>query len=168
METTKAVDNIYLFRIKGTAGDAWKLAFQTEGSTEESREYSTDPTKDGNVKSAGAYEGSHSLTSFMAKDDQHVRDLQALVRKDNPGKLEVWELDRSDIDSATTIEGDYSVDVVTSVSKSSGAEGNVELSFETEVDGKVKAGTVDVTPELLTILQTLADEQTFEQPTTAV
>ena len=63
-----------------------------------------------------------------------------------------------------TIPGDYSTDVVTSFSKSAGADGNVEVSIETEVEGTIISGDVTVTPELLAILQKISEEQAFVQP----
>ena len=164
MDLVQAIDLIYLFRIQGEEGNAWKVAFQTDGTQDETRNYETTPTKDGAKKTAGDYEGSHSLTSLLAKGDEDIRKINNLVRKDNPEKLEVWEIDRSDIAEETTIPGDYSTDVVTSFSKSAGADGNVEVSIETEVEGTIISGDVTVTPELLAILQKISEEQAFVQP----
>src|SRR5699024_678546 len=125
-EAVQAVDMIYLFRVLGEEGNAWKVAFQTDGETSESRDYDSEATKDGTQKSAGAYEASHSITSFLAKKDEYIKKLKQLVRNSSPGKLEVWAIDRSDLDGAETLPGEYSVDVVTSVDTSSGADGNVE------------------------------------------
>lgn len=164
MSTVSAINNIFLFRIEGESGNAWKLAYQTDGSTDESREFTTEPTKDGNVKSAGAYEGTHSLTSYLAQGDEYVRELQQLVRDDDPKRLELWEINRTAIEEGSTIPGDYSTDFVNNVGKSAGSDGNVEVTIETEVDGKVIAGEVEVTPELLAILQTISEDQEFVQP----
>ena len=86
------------------------------------------------------------------------------MRKANPERLEVWEIDRSDVAEETTIPGEYSTDVVTSVSTSAGSEGEVEVSFDTEVEGTIISGEVNVTPELLAILQLISEEQVFVQP----
>lgn len=167
-EAVKAVDIIYLFRIQGEAGNAWKLGLQTDGSTSESRAYETTQTKDGSTKTPGAYEATHSITSYMVKGDPTIKKLRQLVRDDNPKKLEVWEINRSDINDTNTteIDGEYSLDSVTSVSISAGAEGNVEVSIETEVNNTVVSGSVTVTPELLAILKTISEDQEFVQPTT--
>ena len=164
METVKATDIIMLFRIKGETGDAWKVGLQTDSSTDESRTYETTQTKDGARKSAGAYEGTHSVTALLPKGDEYIARIKDLVRKPNPEKLEVWEIDRSDIAEETTIPGDYSTDVVTSVSTSAGSEGEVEVSFETEVEGTIISGEVNVTSDLLAILQLSSEEQEFVQP----
>lgn len=165
MDTVQAINKVFLFRILGEEGAAWKLAFQQDAETEESRDYDTEPTKDGNVKSAGQYEGSHSLSSFLAKGDEMLPKIKKLVRDENPGKLEVWSVDRTDIENDTTIGGEYSVDVVTSVSESAGAEGKVEISIDTEVEGTIVSGEVDVTPELKELLKLINHEREFVQPT---
>ena len=168
METVKASDIIMLFRIQGEEGNAWKVGLQTDSSTDESRTYESTPTKDLTIKSPGAYEGSHSVTALLPKGDEYIARIKNLVRKANPERLEVWEIDRSDIAEETTIPGDYSTDVVTSFSKSAGADGNVEVSIETEVEGTIISGDVTVTPELLAILQKISEEQAFVQPTEEV
>lgn len=164
METVKASDIIMLFRIQGEAGNAWKVGLQTDSSTDESRTYESTPTKDLTIKSPGAYEGSHSVTALLPKGDEYIARIKNLVRKANPERLEVWEIDRSDIAEETTIPGEYSTDVVTSVSTSAGSEGEVEVSFDTEVEGTIISGEVNVTPELLAILQLISEEQAFVQP----
>lgn len=164
MDLVQAIDLIYLFRVEGDNDSAWKLGYQTEGSTEETREYESEPTKDGTRKSPGAYEGTHSVSSFMESDDKYVKKLKELVRAKNPERLEVWEIDRTDIDDKDTIPGDYSKDYVTSVNRESDSEGDVELEIETEVDGTIVSGEVEVTDELKEILQQISEEQEFVQP----
>lgn len=165
MDLVKAIDKVFLFRILGEEGDAWKIAFQTDAETDESRDYDSEPTKDGVVKSAGAYEASHSLSSFLAQGDEYINQIKELVRHAN-GKLEVWEIDRSNLDEET-IPGEYSVDVVTSVSSSAGPEGNVEISIETEVEGAIVSGDVNVDERLRAILRQINAEREFVQPMTA-
>lgn len=166
MDKVKAIDELFLFRIQGEEGNAWKIAFQTDASTDETRNYDTEPTKDGSITTAGAYEATHSLTAFLAVGDTYVKDLKELLRAENPGKLEVWEVDRTTLEEGTTISGDYSIDYVTNVNSAAGSEGNVEISIETQVDGNIIAGEINVTAELITILQKISATQTFEQPTT--
>lgn len=40
----------------------------------------------------------------------------------------------------------------------------MEISFDTEVEGTIVSGEVNVTPELLAILQLISEEQEFVQP----
>lgn len=166
MDTVQASDIIMLFRIEGETGNAWKVGLQTDSSTDESRTYESTPTKDGTKKSAGAYEGTHSVSALLPQEDEYIARIKDLVRKPSPEKLEVWEINRSNIADATTIPGEYSRDVVTSVSTSAGSEGEVEITFDTEVDGTIVSGEVNVTPELLAILQLISEEQAFVQPMT--
>lgn len=162
----KAADRLFLFRIEDAAGDAWKIAYQTDTSTSESRTYDSNETKDGPIKVAGAYEASHSLTSFISASDTYITSLKELVRE-GEGRLEVWEIDRGALDSDTspaTISGDYSVDVVTNISTSAGAEGYVEVTIDTEVEQGILTGSINVDDTLKALLVRLSDEFTFEQP----
>lgn len=167
MELVSAVDLIALFRLEGDVKNAWKLGFQTDTSADESRTYETTPTKDRNVKSPGAYEATRSITALLAKGDTQIRMMKEQVRAKSPKRLEVWLIDRSDIDDSetTTLPGDYSIDVITNVSPSAGTDGNVEYSIETEVEEGVVSGEVTVTPELRAILSEIANELEFVQPT---
>lgn len=168
MDLVQAVDIIYLFRIEGEENDAWKVAFQTDGNADESRNFDTTETKDGAKKTAGSYEGKHSISALLGSGDKLIPKIKGLVRKKNPEKLEVWEINRTGIADETTLPGEYSTDVVTSISQSAGSEGNVEVSIETEVEGTIRSGAVKVTPSLLAILQEITEEQDFVQPMTDV
>lgn len=169
MSTIKAVDKLFLFRVEGETGNAWKVAYQTDASTSESRSYDSAETKDGTVKAAGAYEASHSLTSYLKAGDTYITKLKGLVRNAD-SRLEVWGIDRTDIsiESSTTLPGEYSIDVVTSISESAGADGNVEVSIETEVEKGIISGEVTVDAPLKELLTRISDEFEFEQPTTGV
>lgn len=168
--TVKAVNKLFLFRVEGETGDAWKVAYQTDASTSESRSYDSTETKDGTVKAAGAYEATHSLTSYLKSGDTYIAKLKELVRKAD-SRLEVWGIDRTALvelpeggTDPTKIPGEYSVDVVTSVDESAGADGNVEISIETEVEKGIISGDVTVNAALKALLTRLADEFEFEQP----
>lgn len=167
-----AKDLTALVRIEGDDASATKLAYLTDTSTSESRSYDTTATKDGSVKTAGAYEGTHSLTAHMATGeggDYARRIREECVRASQPKRLEVWVVDRTGIDEETlTIGGDYSLDYVTTFNTSAGSEGSVELSIETEIDNTPKYGQVTVTPELLELFKTIVEEQEFVQPTQEV
>ena len=167
MSTIKAVNKLFLFRIEGEAGNAWKVAYQTDASTSESRAYDSNETKDGTVKAAGAYEASHSLTSYLKAEDTYITKLKGLVRDAND-RLEVWGIDRTELMDGvvepTELNGEYSIDVVTSISESAGADGNVEVSIDTEVEKGIISGKVDVTEELKALLVSIAEEFEFEQP----
>lgn len=154
---------IYLMRVRGDSGSAWKLAYQTDRDTSESREYDSTPTVDGSVKSGGTYEGSHSIGSLLAKGDTDIPKIKSLVREG--GELELWKIDRTDLNGEGNLPGEYSINIVTELSSSAGPEESVELSLELEVsEGTILDGEVIVTPGLRAMLQTLSDEVEFVQP----
>lgn len=183
MSAIKAVNKLFLFRIENEAGNAWKVAYQTDTSTSESRAYDSNETKDGVIKAAGAYEASHSLTSYLQDGDSYVGKLKDLVRKADK-RLEVWSIDRTALlqeeadpeeqteqggndgngDEELTIPGEYSIDVVTNVSESAGSDGNVEITIDTEVEKGIVSGNVEVSQELRNLLVRIADEFKFAQP----
>ena len=74
METVLGNDKILLFRILGEEGNAWKLAFQTEHTSSESRDFTSEQTKDGAVTSPGAYEATYSVTSYLKKGDNYIQE----------------------------------------------------------------------------------------------
>ena len=161
--SVSGVNIVYLMRVKGEAGAAWKLAYQTDRETSESREYDSTPTVDGSVKSGGTYEGSHSIGSLLSKSDKDIPKIKGLVR--NGGELELWKIDRTNLNDGGNLPGEYSVNIVTEISSSAGPEESVELSMELEVsEGTIIDGEVIVTPELKSMLQTLSDEVEFVQP----
>lgn len=167
MAIIDGINIIYLLRVKGDKGDAFKIAYQTEGSREESRSYETTATKDGAIKTAGAYEGSHSLTCLLAEDDEYIQKLEDLVRVDSPKQLEVWRINRNSMAEADTTElpGEYSLDRVTSISSSEPTEGSVEISIESEIEIKPIRGKVKVSEKLKALLAQISAEQAqFLQP----
>ena len=170
MRPVQGINKLFLFQIEGDAETAFKVAFQRDHSTEESRSYDTEGTIDGNIKVTGDYEASHSLTTFEAHGDTLVKRIrEECLRDRNPKRLKVWELDRTELpevgDESSTIPGDFSLDVVTSMPKSSSYDGSVEITIDTEVEGTIVSGEVTVTEELLDILkQTDAQLREFEQP----
>ena len=91
----KGIDSILLFRLLGEASkaDGAKLAFQTEHSTEKSRDTNSVKTKDGVLQSVGGIEVSITATTIMAEDDELVAKLETAMDK---GELvEVWEIEKN-------------------------------------------------------------------------
>lgn len=159
------VKQIVLFRILGDEGNAWKVAFQTEDESEESRDYDAEQTKDGSVSSPGGYEATKAVTAFLQKDSEELPRLQGAIR--NPDQMELWNLDTTDAEAedTSTIPGEYSICNMTSLSISNPTDGKVEVSMDFDVDGKPVNGRAEVTPELLSMIQSLEDEIEFVQPT---
>lgn len=157
-------NKLLLVRVEGKSGNAWKPAFQTEHSFDESRDFESDPTKDGSVLSPGEYEGSLSFTVFQKVGDDQIKDLKTQVRNPNPDRLEVWEVDTTDMSKAT-VPGVYAKTYINSVNGSNPTDGKVEYSIDAQVDGYPIDGEINVTPALKALVETLAEEQEFVQPT---
>ena len=79
----KGIDSILLFRLLSEASkaDGAKLAFQTEHSTEKSRDTNSVKTKDGVLQSVGGIEVSITATTIMAEDDELVAKLETARSK---------------------------------------------------------------------------------------
>ena len=155
-----------LFRsIEGdTSQNAWKVPYQTEHDFSESRDFETTETKDGSVSSAGAYEGTISLTALAKQGGETIQQLKEVLRERSPRKVEVWEIETVDVDEETTIPGEYMVCNLTDLSSSAPTDGNVEITLDFTVEGRPQVGDVNVTPQLLAIVQQASDEQEFVQP----
>lgn len=164
MDTISGQDKILLFRILGEEGNAWKLAFQTEHTSSESRSFTAEQTKDGAISSVGAYEASYSVSSYLKKGDNYIQELKQAIREVK--QIELWDINTIDADVETVLEGDYSVCNLTSIDFSNGSEGSVEASLELQVQGVPITGEVSVTPELINIIRRIEEERAFVQPTT--
>lgn len=154
---------ILLVKVEGDEGNAWKPAFQTEHDLDESRDFESDQTKDGNVLSPGQYEGTLSFTVFQKVGDDRIKSLKTQVRSENPDRLLVWEADITDM-SGEKIPGTFAAVYVNSVNGSAG-EGKVEYSIDAQVDGTPVDGEINVTPALQELVSTLETEKAFLQPT---
>ena len=159
-------NKILLFRIEGEAGNAWKLPKQTEHSLSESRDFESTPTKDGTELSAGEYEATASITALQAIGNDKLKDLTSIVRDDNPDRIELWEIDVTDLEGVSVPSTRFK-SYITSIDSDNPSDGNVEYSIELQIDKKPIAMAVDVTPELLAIVQAAEEEIQEEQPITA-
>ena len=164
MEAISGEDTIYIFRVEGEeATDAWKPAYQIDGETSESREFNSEPTKDGNIQITGGYEAEHSLTYFMAKDDTYTKVFKGLIRKPKP--IHVWKIDRSTLPDGVKLPGEYSNCRITNVSAPTPVDGGIEVTVDLVVQGLIVDGEVTVTPTLKEILKHSSEaEGTFIQP----
>ena len=81
----KGIDSILLFRLLSEASksDGAKLAFQTEHSSEKSRDANSVKTKDGVLQSVGGIEVSITATTIMAEDDELVEKLEKAMDMGN-------------------------------------------------------------------------------------
>ena len=131
----KGIDSILLFRLLSEASkaDGAKLAFQTEHSTEKSRDTNSVKTKDGVLQSVGGIEVSITATTIMAEDDELVAKLEGAMDK---GELvEVWEIEKNAKKQGNKYEAVYYQGYLTSFKKTKNAEDLIELELEFAVNG---------------------------------
>ena len=131
----KGIDSILLFRLLSDASkaDGAKLAFQTEHSTEKSRDTNSVKTKDGVLQSVGGIEVSITATTIMAEDDELVAKLESAMDK---GELvEVWEIEKNAKKKGDKFESVYYQGYLTSFKKTKNAEDLIELELEFAVNG---------------------------------
>ena len=164
MATLSGIEKILLFRIEGEAGNAWKVPYQSEHELSESRDYEVTETKDGSTSSAGAYEGTFSLTALAEQGGETIAELKEIIRERNPRKVEVWEIETTDVETADVIPGEYTLCNLTDLTSSAPVDGNVEISLDFSIVGRPIAGEVNVTPELQAIVQSIDEDREFVQP----
>ena len=131
----KGIDSILLFRLLSDASkaDGAKLAFQTEHSTEKSRDTNSVKTKDGVLQSVGGIEVSITATTIMAEEDELVAKLETAMDK---GELvEVWEIEKNAKKKGDKFESVYYQGYLTSFKKTKNAEDLIELELEFAVNG---------------------------------
>ena len=131
----KGVDSILLFRLLSEASkvDGAKLAFQTEHSSEKSRDANSVKTKDGVLQSVGGIEVSITATTIMAKDDELADKLEKAM--DNGELVEVWEIEKNAKKQGDKYEATYYQGYFTSFKKTKNAEDLIELELEIAVNG---------------------------------
>lgn len=154
---------ILLFRIEGEAGNAWRLPYQTEHSFSESRDFESTSTKDGSILSPGEYEGTVSITALQKVGDDQLKNLKSQVRSDNPDRIELWEIDVTDLDGET-VPSTRAKAYINSIEGSNPSDGNIEYSIELQIDLKPIEMDVDVSPALLELVELTEGEIAEEQP----
>ncbi|UQU59972.1 phage major tail protein, TP901-1 family [Lactococcus petauri] len=147
---------ILLYRLLTKAKDeaAWKLAFQTDHSSEKTRDYNTTPTKDGPVGALAAAEYSLSATSIAADGDTHIDEMDDAF--DNGDIVEVWEIDKAEKgtgENSDKYKAKYLRAYLTSFSYEPNSEDALELSLEFGVFGKPQKGYATLTDEQADVVQ---------------
>ncbi|WP_270745040.1 phage major tail protein, TP901-1 family [Lactococcus petauri] len=147
---------ILLYRLLKKAKDeaAWKLAFQTDHSSEKTRDYNTTPTKDGPVGALAEVEYSLSATSIAADGDSHIDEMDDAF--DNGDIVEVWEIDKAEKgtgDNADKYKAKYLRAHLTSFSYEPNSEDALELSLEFGVFGKPQKGYATLTDDQADVVQ---------------
>ena len=140
---------VYLYRVY-SAGKTKKgaaLAFTTENSRSVSKDADTTATKDGSIRTPGEAEIEISATSVLVKGDTLIGELEAAMLADS--LIEIWEanLDEPASEGENQFKGTYYQGYLTSIEKSSAADGFVEVSLTFGINGEGASGNVTVTAE---------------------
>lgn len=156
---------ILLYRLlaKAKKEAAWKLAFQTEHSSEKTRDYNTTPTKDGPVGALAEAEYTLSATSIAADGDSHIDEMDDAF--DNGDIIEVWEIDKAEKgtgDNSEKYKAKYLRAHLTSFSYEPNSEDALELSLEFGVFGKPQKGYATLTDEQAEVVQYVFKDTTKE------
>lgn len=156
---------ILLYRLltKAKKEAAWKLAFQTEHSSEKTRDYNTTPTKDGPVGALAEAEYTLSATSIAADGDSHIDEMDDAF--DNGDIVEVWEIDKAEKgtgDNSEKYKAKYLRAHLTSFSYEPNSEDALELSLEFGVFGKPQKGYATLTDEQAEVVQYVFKDTTKE------
>lgn len=156
---------ILLYRLltKAKKEAAWKLAFQTEHSSEKTRDYNTTPTKDGPVGALAEVEYSLSAKSIAADGDSHIDEMDDAF--DNGDIVEVWEIDKAEKgtgDNSEKYKAKYLRAHLTSFSYEPNSEDALELSLEFGVFGKPQKGYATLTEEQAEVVQYVFKDTTKE------
>lgn len=156
---------ILLYRLLTKAKEeaAWKLAFQTEHSSEKTRDFNTTPTKDGLVGALAEAEYTLSATSIAADGDSHIDEMDDAF--DNGDIVEVWEIDKAEKgtgDNSEKYKAKYLRAHLTSFSYEPNSEDALELSLEFGVFGKPQKGYATLTEEQAEVVQYVFKDTTKE------
>lgn len=137
---------VYLYRILGDAGDAWKISLTSENSRTVSLSSDTTQTKDGAIRTVPTPEVEISTTTLMAADDPGIEKLETAALAGKP--VELWEVNL-DKPATTTgkFKGRYFQGYITNFEVSSPADGNVEVSTDFGINGAGVAGDCTLTDE---------------------
>lgn len=138
---------VYLLRKQSTATSsaASLLAYTTENARSMTADATTTTTKDGTMRTAGTPQVEITGTSILQKNDTMIDTLTGAVR--NGDLMECWEanLDAPVANETNKFKGTYYQGYLTSLSLTSNAEGNAEISFTFAANGGGVDGSVTVT-----------------------
>ena len=148
-ETIRGKRIIYLYRIyeNRTKEAGVTLAFTTENSKSISKDADSTATKDGTVRTPNEAEIEITVTSILAKGDTKITEFTDAMLNDK--LFEIWEanLDEPTAADGNVFNGIYYQGYLTSVEKSSSADGFVECSLTFGINGTGASGEVTVPTE---------------------
>ncbi len=148
----KGKDKILMFRklSEASSGAAAKLALQIEHTITLANSVESRMTKDGKINTGSGLEATINMTAISSNDEVNLMLMEAVL---NNEKLEVWEVDFSDVQTTT---GENPVTTYGALYMQGNLE-NWELPADSEnfseftstfkVDGKPQSGRTEMTVE---------------------
>lgn len=165
-EAIKGADRILLFRKLGEKSSAVKLMFQTEHSTDRSKDGGDSvATKDGPITAPGTSTIEVPFSSIMARDDSAYDVLLNCYYDDSV--VEVWEIDKGaeatkDGSGSTKYPATYMQGKISEFSETANAEDSVEISGTISVNGRPQKGMATLSDKQAEVVQ-YAFEDTTEK-----
>lgn len=137
---------VYLYRVlsKATTKAGAVIAFTTENERSKSKDADSTATKDGNIRTPGTSESEVTATSILSVGDTLIGDLEEAM--DNDELIEVWEVNLAEPGTGQNkFKAKYFQGYLTEISKSSAADGFVEVSLTFGLNGNGADGEATVT-----------------------
>src|SRR5574344_2163091 len=113
--------------------------------------YKTDYTKDSVAQSATTPTTEISLTALSAVDDKQMDAIEDSMIAGEPYGF--WEINKAVQDESDKFKAVYQEGIITSFSKSAGAEGSVEITLDVAVYGIPQRGYATLTLEQQEVVQ---------------
>lgn len=139
---------VYLYRVlsKASSENGTMLAFTTENERTKSKDADSTATKDGTIRTPGSSESEVTATSILSEGDTIIDELEKALDED--ALIEVWEVNLAENGTAENkFKAKYFQGYLTEISKSSDADGFVEVSLTFGLNGNGVDGEATVTQD---------------------
>ena len=153
MAIAKGQDTIVLVRklSEESTKSAGYIMYQTDYTKDMTNETEETITKDGVAQSATTPTTEISLTALSAVDDEQMDAIEDSMISGEPYGF--WEINKAVLDETYKFMAVYQEGIITSFSKSAGAEGSVELTLDVAVYGIPQRGYATLTLEQQEVVQ---------------
>ena len=153
MAIAKGQDTIVLVRklSEETTQSAGYIMYQTDYTKDMTNETEETITKDGVAQSATTPTTEISLTALSAVDDKQMDAIEDSMISGEPYGF--WEINKAVQDESDKFKAVYQEGIITSFSKSAGAEGSVEITLDVAVYGIPQRGYATLTLEQQEVVQ---------------
>ena len=153
MAIAKGQDTIVLVRklSEETTQSAGYIMYQTDYTKDMTNETEETITKDGVAQSATTPTTEISLTALSAVDDEQMDAIEDSMISGEPYGF--WEINKAVQNETDKFKAVYQECIITSFSKSAGAEGSVEITLDVAVYGIPQRGYATLTLEQQEVVQ---------------